>query len=221
MLCGFDRVADEKHRMRIICSKKMGVLMHRLACRLPCRPAAIRFYSAGSTEATPPTKETEANAPQDTAALLVEKDKQISQLQDLYRRALADAENVRQRTRKELEDKQLFAIQKFAKELLSTVDVLKMALDAVDESHRKDNEHLNNLYVGVGMTQKELLKTLKQFGVESFDPQGERFDPNMHQALFQAAVADKEPGTIFQVTKIGYKIHERILRPAQVGVVKE
>ena len=195
--------------------------MHRLACRLPCRPAAIRFYSAGSTEATPPTKETEANAPQDTAALLVEKDKQISQLQDLYRRALADAENVRQRTRKELEDKQLFAIQKFAKELLSTVDVLKMALDAVDESHRKDNEHLNNLYVGVGMTQKELLKTLKQFGVESFDPQGERFDPNMHQALFQAAVADKEPGTIFQVTKIGYKIHERILRPAQVGVVKE
>ncbi|KAL2913009.1 GrpE, mitochondrial [Polyrhizophydium stewartii] len=155
---------------------------------------------------------------------LEEKDKQISHLQGLYRRALADAENLRQRTRKEIEDKQTFAIQKFAKELLNTADILAMALDAVPEAERagaSSNAHLKNLYTGVSMTRAELLKTFKQFGVEAYNPINEKFDHNLHQALFQAPMPGKEPGTVFQVTKVGYKIHDRVLRPAQVGVVRE
>ena len=137
---------------------------------------------------------------------------------------MADAENVRQRTRKELEDKEAFAIQKFAKELLDTADILTMALDAVPEKERGNeatNTELKNLYTGVNMTRSELLKTFKKFGVEPFDPKGEKFDPNLHTALFQAPIQGQEPGTIFQVTKIGYKIKDRILRSAQVGGVKE
>ncbi|KAJ1340279.1 hypothetical protein BSLG_005105 [Batrachochytrium salamandrivorans] len=97
--------------------------------------------------------------------VLAEKDAEIAQLQDVYRRALADAENVRQRTRKEIEEKQSFAIQKFAKELLNTADILSMALDAVPAAERSaasGNSALQNLYTGVSMTRAELLKTLKQ-----------------------------------------------------------
>ncbi|KAI8911567.1 GrpE nucleotide exchange factor [Gorgonomyces haynaldii] len=149
-----------------------------------------------------------------------ERDTQIAQLQDVYRRALADQENMRQRTQRELVDKEQFAIQKFAKQLLDTADVLSMALDAVPETKREENQDLKNLWVGVDLTRKELLKTFKHFGVEPYDPMGEKFDPNMHTALFQAPMADKEPGTVFHVTKVGYKIKDRVLRSAQVGVVQ-
>eukprot|EP00842_Homolaphlyctis_polyrhiza_P004317 jgi/Hompol1/4887/HPOL_003999-RA len=207
------------------------------------RPASLRLYSSGASSTSSGNNngsgDSSSNnnaqnaAPSDAASnasdaadahkkALEEKDKQIVQLQDSFRRALADAENVRQRTRKEIEDKQNFAIQKFAKELLSTADILAMALDSVPEAERSgSNDHLKNLYTGVSMTRAELLKTLKQFGVVPFDPIGEKFDPNLHQALFQAPVPGKEPGSIFQVTKVGYKIHERVLRPAQVGVVTD
>jgi len=140
-------------------------------------------------------------------------------------------ENVRQRTRKEVENTAAYAIGKFAKDLLTTTDILSMALAAVPEEYRKEDKdskdpsspssHLQNLYTGVDMTRKELLKTLARHGVKSFNPIGEKFDPNMHQALFQAPVPGKEPGTVFQVSKDGYTINDRVLRPAQVGIVKQ
>ncbi|KAI8923429.1 GrpE-domain-containing protein [Entophlyctis helioformis] len=205
----------------------------------PCmaRPMqSVRLYSAASSASDNSgngngAKADGAAAASDAAAgtdaeasktALAEKDKQIANLQDLYRRALADAENVRQRTRREIEEKQTYAIQKFAKELLNTADILTMALDAVPEAERNgSNEHLKSLYTGVSMTRTELLKTFKQFGIESFSPLDEPFDHNLHQALFQAPIPNKKPGTVFQVTKIGYKIRDRVLRPAQVGVVKD
>jgi molecular chaperone GrpE len=71
------------------------------------------------------------------------------------------------------------------------------------------------------MTRTELLKTLKKYGVESFDALGQKFDPNLHTALFQAPITGKEPGTVFDVQKAGYMIKDRVLRSAHVGVVKE
>lgn len=148
-------------------------------------------------------------------------------------RCLADQENIRERSRKELASAKEFAIQKFAKDLLDTVDILNMALSSVPENLRTKEsaaaaaaevnmaDQLTNLYTGVSMTESELVKTLKRHGVDRHDPQGETFDPNLHQALFQAPMPDKEPGTIFSVQKLGYTIKGRVLRPAQVGVVAE
>lgn len=147
-------------------------------------------------------------------------------------RCLADQENLRVRTRKEITQTQEFAIQKFAKDLLDTVDILGMALQSVPEDLRNKDEavkhdlekladQLSNLYTGVSMTESELLKALKRHGVERYNPEGEVFDPNKHQALFQAPIPDKEAGTVFSVQKVGFMLKDRVLRPAQVGVVSE
>ncbi|KAG2220472.1 hypothetical protein INT45_011476 [Circinella minor] len=172
----------------------------------------------------------------DAAKLLSEKDKKIAELQDAYIRCLADQENLRERTRKEIESAREFAIQKFAKDLLDTVDILGMALTAVPETLRSKQaaleselaqdveklaDQLSNLYTGVSMTETELLKALKRHGVEQDNPEGQEFDPNKHQALFQTPMPDKDANTVFVVQKMGYTLKGRVLRPAQVGVVAD
>ncbi|KAI8899946.1 GrpE-domain-containing protein [Globomyces pollinis-pini] len=155
--------------------------------------------------------------------LLAEKDHQIAELKDAYMRSVADAENVRARTRKELLEKGDYAIQKFAKDLLSTADILSMALDAVPVAERGENTthpDLKNLYIGVEMTRKELLKTFAQYGITPYESLDQPFDFNLHTAIFQSPMPGKTPGTVFHVDKTGYKIKDRILRPANVGVVK-
>ncbi|KAL0074699.1 co-chaperone GrpE [Phycomyces blakesleeanus] len=181
-------------------------------------------------------KSEEDNVKDDLTKQLAEKVKKIAELQDAYLRCLADQENIRERSRKEVLSSKEFAIQKFAKDLLDTVDILGMALSAVPLELREKNEkpskevihdvervldQLSNLYKGVSMTETELLKTLKRHGVEQENPEGETFDPNRHQALFQAPMPDKEAGTVFSVQKKGYSIKGRVLRPAQVGVVSD
>ncbi|TPX44121.1 hypothetical protein SeMB42_g02796 [Synchytrium endobioticum] len=155
---------------------------------------------------------------------LQKKEKQIAELQDAFRRSLADQENLRQRTRKEVDSASVYSIQKFAKDLLDTVDILGMALDAVPQSERTDFQNVKSfkdLYSGVSMTRIELLKALKRHGVEPFGAVGDKFDPSVHQALFQVPDSSQEAGTIMSVQKEGYMISGRVLRPAQVGVVKE
>lgn len=153
---------------------------------------------------------------------LKEKDEKLAQVSRMYRSALADAENVRRRSREEVENTKQFAISKFAKELLEVSDVLHMALEAVPQEHREDSDikALADLYVGVKMTRDNFIKTMARFGVHEFDPLDEEFDPNMHQALFQQPIPGKKSGTVFSVAKSGFRIGERCLRPAQVGVVK-
>ncbi|KAJ3267926.1 GrpE protein 1, mitochondrial [Borealophlyctis nickersoniae] len=196
------------------------------ASQIPAR----RWYSTEKPEGAPaaesaageakPAAEGEAAAEAKPEDLLAEKDKQIVALQDSYRRALADAENVRQRSRKEVEAAAAYAMTRFAKDLLETADVLTLALKSVPESEKTTNEALRNLYEGVDMTKTVLLKTFGRFGVEPYEPVGEKFDPNWHEAIFQAPVEGKEPGTVMACMKTGYKIQDRVLRPAQVGVVK-
>ncbi|KAK3824732.1 MAG: co-chaperone GrpE [Benniella sp.] len=171
--------------------------------------------AAGSTDAGP------AKSAQEEA--LAAKDKQIAEIKDRLLRTLADMENLRQRTAKEVTNTKDYAIQKFAKDLLDTADILTLAIKNVpaDEiAESSTNTHLKSLHTGVSMTRDELLKTFKRYGVEPYDPINEKFDPNLHQANFQVPMPGKEPGTVFDVQKIGYMIKGRVLRPAQVGVVQ-
>lgn len=146
--------------------------------------------------------------------------------------SLADQENLRQRSLRDIANAKDFAIQNFAKDLLSSLDILGMALNSVPTDFRekqaclkknKDDivEQLVTLYTGVDMTEKELIKTLKRHDVQEDDPLDQVFDPNKHEAVFQAPMTDKKPGTIFVVQKKGFLLKNRILRPAQVGVVAD
>ncbi|RIA92885.1 GrpE nucleotide exchange factor, partial [Glomus cerebriforme] len=149
------------------------------------------------------------------------KDKKIAELKDSYLKCLADMENLRERTRKEVEHTAQFAIQKFAKDLLNTVDVLHLALTSIPAEVRNDtqnNPHFVNLYNGISLTESELLNILKKYGIEKTNPLGEKFDPNIHEAVYQANVPDKESGIVFDVQKVGYTLFGRIIRPPQVGV---
>ncbi|KAJ2002797.1 GrpE, mitochondrial [Coemansia thaxteri] len=151
-----------------------------------------------------------------------EKDAKLKELKDAYLRSLADAENIRTRSKTEVDNTKVFAIQKFAKDLLDTVDILELALHHVPREHLADkvaNKHLVDLFEGVDMTKSSLLRTLERHGVESFDPLDKPYDPNMSHALYQAPIPGKTPGTVFSVEKRGYILKGRVLRPAQVGVV--
>ncbi|KAF9573523.1 Mitochondrial matrix cochaperone [Mortierella alpina] len=187
-------------------------------------PAAANGADTGASSA-------EAGAPADQAdngkaaleEALAAKDKQLLDCKDRLLRTLADMENLRTRTAKEVANSKDYSIQKFAKDLLDTADILTLAIKNVPQEEIAEssaNTHLKNLHTGVSMTRDELLKTLKRYGVESFDPMNEKFDPNLHQANFQVPMPGKEPGTVFDVQKIGFMIKGRVLRPAQVGVVQ-
>lgn len=129
-------------------------------------------------------------------------------------------ENLRQRTKKDIHNAKDFALQKFVKELLSTVDILEMALKSITPSQIEESKVVNDFYTGVSMTKGELLKTLKGHGVEVLNPLGEVFDPNNHQALYKAPAPEKDSNTVLSVEKLGYTLNGRVIRPAQVGVVQ-
>lgn len=138
-----------------------------------------------------------------------------------YKRALADGENLRNRLNKQIEDAKLFGIQGFCKDLLEVADILGKATESVpQEELTNNNPHLKTLYEGLKMTEAQLHKVFNKHGLVSLNPLNEKFDPNQHEALFQQDVEGKEPGTVMAVSKLGYKLHERIVRPALVGVVK-
>lgn len=128
-----------------------------------------------------------------------------------------------------------FAIQKFAKDLVDSVDNLDRALimgqeklkpaatekaEAAAEGEKVVNEDLKNFYEGVKMTETNMLQTLQKHGLERFDPEGHKFNPNEHEATFMTPMPDKEDNTVFHVQQKGFKLNGRILRAAKVGVVK-
>ncbi|KHN30876.1 grpE protein homolog 2, mitochondrial-like [Glycine soja] len=162
--------------------------------------------------------------------LLKLKHKEIEKMQDKVLRTYAEMENVMDRTRREAENSKKFAIQNFAKSLLDVADNLGRASSVVKDSFSKIEspeesseaaQLLKTLLEGVEMTEKQLAEVLKKFGVEKFDPTNEPFDPHMHNAIFQIPDASKAPGTVGVVLKAGYKLYDRVLRPAEVGVTQE
>jgi molecular chaperone GrpE len=150
---------------------------------------------------------------------LTELEVELADHKDRLLRALAETENVRRRAQREREDASKYAVTGFAKDLLSAADNLRRALDSLPEAEIRD-ERTRSLLAGVAATERELLGVFERHGIKRIDPKGERFDHNFHQAIFEADRADQPAGTIVEVLQPGYVLHDRLLRPAMVGVAK-
>jgi molecular chaperone GrpE len=173
--------------------------------------------AAAEQEAPVAEQPAEAAAPSPTVALQAE----IADLKDKLLRTLADMENLRRRTEKEVRDAREYAITGFARDLLSVGDNLARAVTAIpDEARTGGDETLKVLVEGVDLTSRELLKTLEKHGVKKLEPLNARFDPNVHQAMFELPNPEVPSGTVVQVLQDGYVIGDRVLRPALVGVAK-
>ena len=141
-------------------------------------------------------------------------------LKDQLLRALADAENARRRARKDVEDARAYAISRFAQDLLGVGDNLGRALDSIPAERRESDEAVKAIADGIEMTVREFEAALGRHGITRIDPLGEKFDYNLHQALFETDQTDQPDGTVVQVLQTGYRIGDRLLREAMVGVAK-
>ena len=157
--------------------------------------------------------EVELNSPEEQIEVLTA---QRDEMRDRFMRALADAENTRKRGERDRREAEKYGGSRLARDLLPAYDALTRALDlATDEQKAKHGEFLQ----GVELTLRELQNVFGKHGIEIIEPQiGDKFDPQMHQAMFEAPLPDTKAGEIIQVTAAGFLLHDRLLRPAQVGV---
>jgi len=147
--------------------------------------------------------------------------KEAAEARDKMLRTLAEMENLRKRTAKEVADARIYGITGFARDVLDIADNLQRALDAVPAETRESADPiLKALIEGVELTERSLLNALEKNGVKKFDPSGEKFDPNFQQAMYEVPDASVPPGTVVQVVQAGYMIGDRVLRPALVAVSK-
>jgi molecular chaperone GrpE len=147
--------------------------------------------------------------------------KEVAELRDKMLRTLADMENLRKRTTREVADARAYGISGFARDVLDIADNLQRALDAVPADTRgAADPGVKSLIEGVELTERSLLNTLEKNGVKKFDPSGEKFDPNFQQAMYEVPDPSVPAGTVVQVVQAGYMIGERVLRPALVAVAK-
>lgn len=149
-----------------------------------------------------------------------ELEKKLAESNDRLLRALAEADNTRKRLEKERQDTSKYAISSFARELLSVSDNLRRALNAITPDKLEANAELKTIFTGVEATERVLLQLFEKHGIKKIDPQGQMFDPNLHEVIFEAELPGQPAGHIVQVIEPGYTIHDRLLRPARVGVAK-
>ena len=136
-------------------------------------------------------------------------------------RDLAEMENVRRRAQRDREDAAKFGASALARDLLTVADNLRRAIEAVPAETRADDQAVASLLSGVELVERELLHAFEKHGITKVDPQlGERFDHNLHQAMFEVDNSGQPPGSIAHVMQAGYVMHGRLLRPAMVGVAK-
>ena len=148
--------------------------------------------------------------------------REAAELKDKLLRALAEMENLRKRTEREVADARHYGIALFARDILGIADNMRRALEAGGPELRKamDAAHVTALLDGVELTERELLKVLEKHGIKKFEPQGEKFDPNQQQAMYEVPDASVPAGSVVQVIQPGYMIGDRVLRPALVAVAK-
>src|SRR5215475_1488115 len=146
---------------------------------------------------------------------------EAAEARDKMLRTLAEMENLRKRTAREVADARAYGITGFARDILDIADNLQRALDAIPaEAKESADPGIKAFIEGVELTERSLLNTLEKNGVKKFDPSGERFDPNFQQAMYEVPDPSVPSGTVVQVVQAGYMIGERVLRPALVGVSK-
>ena len=172
-------------------------------------------------ERAPESAAQEETAAAEPVSREAELEAELAATKDRLLRALADLENLRRRTERELEEARKYAITGFARELLEVADNLSRALASIPPQARGEIGFLKDLAEGIEMTEKALLACFERHKIAKVEPQvGEKFDHSRHQAMFEVETDEYEPGTIAQVLQPGYVIDERLLRPALVGVAK-
>ncbi|MBB3951730.1 nucleotide exchange factor GrpE [Aureimonas jatrophae] len=179
---------------------------------------------ASEGDTVPTGGEASAETPSQAGALsqrLLEMEGENAELRDRMMRLAADMENLRRRTEREIKDARQFAVANFARDMLAVSDNLARAIQALPEGARESGDAgFSALVEGVEMTGRAMLSTLERHGVRKLEPEGQRFDPNFHQAMFEVPNPDLPNNTVVQVVQDGYAIGERVLRPAMVGVAK-
>ena len=158
-----------------------------------------------------------AAAPKPSTSL----DRELAETKDRLLRTLAEMENLRKRTEREVTDARAYGISAFARDVLTVADSMHLALEALDKELReKSDSSVKALLDGVELTERALLNALEKHGVKRIEPLGQKFDPNRHQAMYEIEDATVPAGNIVQVIQAGYLIGDRVLRPAMVAVSK-
>ena len=172
---------------------------------------------AATGDETTMQPEAAAAAPKASTSL----DRELAEYKDRLLRTLADMENMRKRTEREVTDARVYGISAFARDILGVADNMHRAMQALDDELRaKADDQLKALLDGVELTERELMNVLEKHGVKRIEPLNQKFDPNRHQAMFEVEDASVPSGTVVQVMQAGYLIGERVLRPALVAVSK-
>jgi molecular chaperone GrpE len=176
---------------------------------------------AADTEAPESSAPAAETAPASEAIDPTDQARVAAEYKDKLLRVLAEMENLRRRTEREIADTRAYGISAFARDILAVADNMDRALQALDaELREKADASIKALLDGVELTERELHKVLEKHGVKKFEPMGEKFDPNLHQAMFEVPDPSRPAGTVAQVVQPGYMIGERILRPALVAIAK-
>ncbi|KAJ5093696.1 GrpE protein [Penicillium angulare] len=210
----------------------------QLQTRLPAavRPFAprpfSRFYSTENKDASKESESSEATEAEDPVKKQLEdQEKQIIELKDRYLRSVAESRNVQERAKRDQDNARNFAIQRFAKDLLESIDNFDRALLAVpveqlNAEKTEENKALHELVAGLKMTENILMNTLQKHGLERFDPSeqvegaAQKFDPNVHEAVFMAPSTELADGDVMYTQSKGFRLNGRTIRAAKVGVVK-
>lgn len=162
--------------------------------------------------------ETEATLTDAGPALLEAARAEARDMKDRMLRTLAEMENLRKRTEREVADARTYGATAFARDMLNVADNMRRAFETLPGETRPADGPLKAFVEGIDLTERELLKTLEKHGVKKIEPDGQKFDPNLHQAMFEVPNAELPKGTVVQTVQAGFVIGERVLRPALVGV---
>ena len=180
----------------------------------PLQPANDEQPAAPETAASVESVESESDA-------LARLEAELAELRERHLRALADLDNVHKRHARELEEARRKAIGDFARELLEVADNLRRAIESVPRDELERNELLLNLLTGVEMTERQLLALFARYDIAKIEPKpGDPFRHELHHAMYEVESADYRPGAIAEVMQVGYRMGDRLLRPARVGIAK-
>ena len=162
---------------------------------------------------------------EDNASLIEDSNEELQtkneELKDQLMRTLAESENLRKRTIKDVDQAKKYSHISFVRDLVSSVDNFKRALDSLPEDKADLPEPIKNLIIGLEIVEKEINSTFEKHNLKQISPLGEKFDYNFHQAMFEVPTNDTDPGIVIEVSQIGYLLYDRLVRPAMVGISKK
>ncbi|MGO1161247.1 nucleotide exchange factor GrpE [Brucella pseudogrignonensis] len=182
--------------------------------------AADDFLKNRKAEARAEVEEENVDAENLAANTIAALEADNAELKDQMLRLVAEMENLRKRTQRDVQDARSYAVTNFARDMLLVSDNLRRAQDAIPADALESDANLKSLAEGVEMTERAMLQALERHGVTKLDPEGQKFDPNFHQAMFEVPNPELPNNTVVQVVQAGFAIGDRVLRPAMVGVSK-